>query len=128
MNRVEELTLKLIDRQISENELAELDRLLADDPQAGPVHVSLLDLEAALLSRQDGFDIAPQTMARIREPIQSPEPDRISVIAERRRPSRRRSARPLLRMLLAAKAPRKGSTWTAVILSHTSPSRSVKSP
>jgi hypothetical protein len=100
MNRVEELTLKLVDGQISERELAELDQLLADDPQAMPLHVSLLDLEAALLCRLDDFDVGPQTMASIRELPQPPQRDRVSVIARPRRP--RPSSRPLVRMVLAA--------------------------
>ena len=36
MNRVEELTSKLIDGDISDDEFDELERLLADNPQAVP--------------------------------------------------------------------------------------------
>ena len=66
MNRVEELTSKLIDGDISDREFEELERWLADDPQAVSLHAALLDVEAALLSRLERFDVAPQTMAKIR--------------------------------------------------------------
>ena len=46
--RVEELTLRLVDEEISEREAAELDRLLDADPTLERVHVGLLEQEAAL--------------------------------------------------------------------------------
>jgi ferric-dicitrate binding protein FerR (iron transport regulator) len=105
MNRIEELSLKLIDGDISDAEFAELERLLADDPQALSCHASLLDLEAALLARLNRFDVAPQTMATIRElvprPEPEPEPEPVRVV-ERRKPERRPSARRFVRMALAA--------------------------
>ncbi|TVS10276.1 MAG: hypothetical protein EA424_25690 [Planctomycetaceae bacterium] len=103
MNRIEELTLKLIDEEISDAEFAELERLLADDPQALRCHASLLDLEAALLGRRSRFDVAPQTMAKIRELVgrSEPQPEPVRVV-ERRKPERRPSARPFVRMALAA--------------------------
>ncbi len=101
MNRIEELTLKLIDEEISDAEFAELERLLADDPQALRFHASLLDLEAALLARLSRFDVAPQTMAKIREMVRGPEPEPVRVV-ERRQPQRRPSARRFVRMALAA--------------------------
>ena len=102
MNRVEELNSKLIDGDISDRELEELERWLEDDPQAVSLHAALLDVEATLLSRLDRFDVAPQTMAKIRELAQRPEVKPISVIAERRGLRRQRSSRRLVRWALAA--------------------------
>jgi ferric-dicitrate binding protein FerR (iron transport regulator) len=102
MNRVEELTSKLIDGDISDGEFEELARWLADDPQAMMLHAALLDVEAALLSRLERFDVAPQTMARIRELAREPQPEPIRVVADHRGVSRRRSSRRLVRFALAA--------------------------
>jgi len=67
MSRPEELTLKLIDGIISDQEHEELERLLKDDPEARKVHAALFDVEAALRSRREDFDVAAQTMDRVRE-------------------------------------------------------------
>jgi len=69
MNRPEELTLKLIDGVISDREFDELDRLLKDDPEAQEVHAALFDLEAALRSRREDFNVAAQTMERVRQVV-----------------------------------------------------------
>lgn len=67
MNRPEELTLKLIDGVISDREYEELERVLKDDPKSRELHAALFDLEAALRSRREDFDVAAQTMDRVRE-------------------------------------------------------------
>jgi ferric-dicitrate binding protein FerR (iron transport regulator) len=101
MNRIEELSLKLIDGDISDAEFAELERLLADDPQALRCHASLLDLEAALLAGLNRFDVAPQTMDTIRELVRRPEPEPVRVV-ERHEPRSRPSASRFVRMAVAA--------------------------
>ncbi len=67
MKRVEELTLKWIDGDMLPDEADELDRLLAGDPLARRVHVECCDLEAALRSRWNEFDVSEATLARIHD-------------------------------------------------------------
>ncbi|MBI2479933.1 MAG: FecR domain-containing protein [Planctomycetia bacterium] len=65
MKRVEELTLQWIDGVISQADAGELYRLLDVDPAARQVHVECCELEAALRSRVEDFDVVESTMARV---------------------------------------------------------------
>lgn len=66
MSRIEELTFRWLDGDLAEQEAEELERLLAEDPGARSEHAACCDLEAALRSRAEDFDVSAQTMARIR--------------------------------------------------------------
>jgi len=65
MNRAEDLTLKLIAETITPTESAELDHLLAADPEALHACAALLDLEAALLGEHGRLDVAPAVLRQI---------------------------------------------------------------
>ena len=66
MTRVEELTLKLVDGEITAEEREELERLIAQDVDAKRVHVFLMEQEGALrgMQTQQG-DPAAAVIARI---------------------------------------------------------------
>ncbi|AWM38048.1 WD domain, G-beta repeat [Gemmata obscuriglobus] len=66
MNRVAELTLKLLDRALTSAEAEELDALAAD-PRAEAEHLELLALEAELRALRTDFDLADATLAQIQE-------------------------------------------------------------
>lgn len=66
MNRVDELTFRLIQGDLSAAEQAELDNLLAQDEEARRRHVDLLRLEAALTGGGRPADVAEATVARLK--------------------------------------------------------------
>lgn len=66
MSDVERLTLQLLDGTISERELAELERLLAESDHARAVHVALCDQEAALRGDTMPLDVSRDAMERVR--------------------------------------------------------------
>ena len=65
MNRTDELTDRLIDGTLTDAEAAELEALLAADPDARARHLALLNLEAALRGLRADLDLAESTVARI---------------------------------------------------------------
>ncbi len=66
LQRIEELTLKLLDKQLTEAELAELEALVSGDPAAERAHLALLEQEASLRGERVDFgDLA----ARIRKGV-----------------------------------------------------------
>ncbi len=67
MSRVEELTLRLVDGEITDAELAELERLVREDPAAAARHVSMVDLEGQLRSQGRDPELAARAIERIRE-------------------------------------------------------------
>jgi hypothetical protein len=73
MTRIEELSARVADGIISEEERRELDALLADDPQARAVFLSTLETEAALRRRRRDVDVA----ARVMEGIERAREDRV---------------------------------------------------
>ncbi|MBM3978726.1 MAG: hypothetical protein FJ304_00300 [Planctomycetes bacterium] len=104
MNRTVELTAKLLDGALSDDECAELEALVAADPTAEAEYLALLDLEAELRATRTGLDFTVVTLARIRaaqaELTASAVLDRIE-----RAPAPAWAARP------AARAQRRG--WAA---------------
>jgi ferric-dicitrate binding protein FerR (iron transport regulator) len=66
MNRVEELTFRLIQGDLSAVEQAELDDLLAQDEGARRCHVNLLRLEVALIGGGRPADVAESTVAHLK--------------------------------------------------------------
>ncbi len=64
MNRIEELTFRLLDGGLAPHEQEELDRLLATD-EAVRRHVALLELEAALLATGPAPDVAGTAVERV---------------------------------------------------------------
>ena len=69
MNRVDELTLKLIDGVLTEDERRELERLVADTPEAARSHAALLDLVATLRGEARPPDVTARTLGQIQERI-----------------------------------------------------------
>ncbi|MDY3552817.1 hypothetical protein R5W24_001906 [Gemmata sp. JC717] len=67
MNRVAELTLKLLDHALTAAEAEELDALTAAAPRAEAEHLELLALEAELRALRTDFDLADATLAQIQE-------------------------------------------------------------
>lgn len=63
MTRSEELTLKLLDGAIGEEELNELEWLIATDAEGCDAHVALLELEGVLRGRSAYVDFADSIMA-----------------------------------------------------------------
>jgi len=66
MNRVEQLTLDLLDGVLDGPGLDELQRLLAADPTARAIHFGLCEQEAALRGRLSAFDVSRRAMDRVR--------------------------------------------------------------
>jgi hypothetical protein len=66
MTRVEELTLRLADGELSDREFEELERLVLRDPAAARTHLALLDLEAELRTQTEEPGLSHQTMQRLR--------------------------------------------------------------
>ncbi len=69
MNRTEELTLKLLDGEITDEEFKELDLLVASDQEAAECHATLLEQEALLRGDKKGIEITEATLSRIRETL-----------------------------------------------------------
>jgi DNA-binding beta-propeller fold protein YncE len=67
MTRTAELTAKLLDAALSDQESAELEGLIASDPAAADEHLALLELEAELRGLLTDLDLADRTLARVRE-------------------------------------------------------------
>ncbi len=65
MDRAEDLTWKWIDGIISQSEADELNDLLASDSTARRTHVECCELESALRSRIEDFDVSQSTLTRI---------------------------------------------------------------
>jgi hypothetical protein len=66
MTRLEELTIKLADDELPDDEWRELERLLATEPKAAATHRRLLEVEAALRGLRETLDLALPTVARLR--------------------------------------------------------------
>ncbi len=77
MNRVKELTLKYIDADIADEEIEELESLVASDPDARALHISLLEQEAVLRGGRVNLNLAPPTLAKIREEVSHRIEDRV---------------------------------------------------
>ncbi|HLF93053.1 MAG TPA: FecR family protein, partial [Planctomycetota bacterium] len=69
MNRVDELTLKLLDGTLTGEERMELERLVRDDAGAARAHAEMLDLVAAIRGEGPMADVAGRTLDRIHERI-----------------------------------------------------------
>jgi len=69
MKRIEELTLKLLDDAITEDEVDELKSLVASDPSAAQIHCDLVDQEAVLRGDHKRSDITEATLQTIRETL-----------------------------------------------------------
>jgi hypothetical protein len=69
MKRLEELTLRLLDGELSGEEAAELEALLRQDPSAEAAHVALLDLEVELRAKERDPNLARSTMERLKESL-----------------------------------------------------------
>ena len=67
MNRVEELTLGLLDGDLSAEEDRELERLVGSDEEAVRQHVTLLQLDAELRGEFGRGDVVRQALQSIRE-------------------------------------------------------------
>jgi uncharacterized protein YfaS (alpha-2-macroglobulin family) len=65
--RVEELTLKLLDDAISEKELEELEILIEQDQKMRKLHIDLIEQESALRGMREELDLSKKIMQRIRE-------------------------------------------------------------
>src|SRR5262245_34976397 len=66
MTRLDELTLKLIDSDLSDAEALELDVALSHDTPIREAHERLLEVEASLRAERTNLDLAQATMARLR--------------------------------------------------------------
>jgi anti-sigma factor RsiW len=66
MTRVEELTLRLVDEQITPAEREELVRLVTADRDARRAHLALMTIEATLRGRGQ-VEVSDQVMSRIDE-------------------------------------------------------------
>lgn len=69
MKRVEELTLRLLDGDLSDGELAELETLIARDPAAAAAHLALLDVEVELRAQGRDPGLARAAMGRLKESL-----------------------------------------------------------
>jgi len=65
MTRLQELTLRLADDTLPDDEWHELERLLATEPEAVATHLQLLKLEASLRGLRETLDLAGPTVARL---------------------------------------------------------------
>jgi ferric-dicitrate binding protein FerR (iron transport regulator) len=66
MNRVEELSLKLTEGELPVAERDELERLLAQDPEAAATHLELLQIEAGLRARRKNLDLAAAVVSQLK--------------------------------------------------------------
>ncbi len=66
MNRVADLTGRLIDGDLTPEDARALDELLQNDPQARRLHVHLLEVDKTLRGRGPGGDVTASVMAAIR--------------------------------------------------------------
>jgi len=72
MSRVEELTFKLLDAEISDADTEELEQLLSDSAEARDEHLACCKLEAGLRGRLGSVDVAARVMAEIAaQPVSS---------------------------------------------------------
>jgi hypothetical protein len=69
MSRLDELTLKLADGVLTEEERRELEGLLVQDPAAARSHAAMLDVVAELRGKAPAPDLVAKTMNRIQERI-----------------------------------------------------------
>jgi len=92
MSRIEELTFKWLDDELADEEAAELEKLLASDPEARAEHASCCDVEASLRSRAEDFDVSARTMARIRCLVPRPAGPAAPAPVQAVRPRPRRTA------------------------------------
>ena len=67
MTRIEELTLKLADESLGEDDARELERLLAQNQRARQVHIAILELEVRLRSKRDNLHLTANIMRRLRQ-------------------------------------------------------------
>ena len=70
IERIEELTLALLDREDSDATAEELESLIAADERAMEVHVSLVELEGLLRGEAEGADTAEAVVARIKRDLE----------------------------------------------------------
>jgi ferric-dicitrate binding protein FerR (iron transport regulator) len=92
MSRIEELTFKWLDDELTDEEAAELEQLLASGPAARAEYASCCDVEASLRSRAEDFDVSARTMARIRCLAPRPVAPAAPVPVQPAQPRRRRTA------------------------------------
>ena len=71
MKSIEELTLRFLDEELDEKELAELDELVNSDPAAREVFTGLLEQEGALRGLAADIDVSEATIERIQETLRS---------------------------------------------------------
>jgi len=74
MTRIEELTLKMLEGMISEEEMNELDWTVASDPAAARKHIALLELEATLRGMRTNVDVVGRVMGQLVETTGQPAP------------------------------------------------------
>ena len=65
MTRLDELTLEGLDRELSPEEVAELERLTAEQPEGQARRLRLLQVEAALRGERRARDLAPDIVAQV---------------------------------------------------------------
>jgi WD40 repeat protein len=95
MTRTAELTTKLLDGALSDDECAELEALVTSDPTAAAEHLALLELEAELRGLRTDLDLADSTLARIRDAQAERTADAVlTEIASRPAPAWSKTATP----------------------------------
>lgn len=67
MKRLDELTLKLVDGQLTPAEAVELDALVSGDPTAEAAQVPVLEIEGALRGLRDGINLAGPVLDQLRQ-------------------------------------------------------------
>ncbi|MBI4026891.1 MAG: hypothetical protein HY360_18040 [Verrucomicrobia bacterium] len=67
--RIEELTLKLLDGALSAAEKAELENLIAAGPEAAQRHLELMEQEASLRGNRVNLNLTEKIMARVRATV-----------------------------------------------------------
>jgi ferric-dicitrate binding protein FerR (iron transport regulator) len=117
MTRLDELTLKLADGLISDEELGELERLLEEHPEAIASQAELLELVARLRGEAPPPDIVEKTLGRIQERIS--ERIKIGVLGQIR--SRKLERKPGRRALRRAASERRSPPrpWSLVLVVST---------
>lgn len=91
LRTVEDLTLRLLDDVITEEEREQLHRLVLEDDEAARLHVRLIEQEAALRGFNRTLDLADATMERLRRA----QADRVSAsVMDEIRKHRDRQAEP----------------------------------
>ena len=98
MNRVDELTNAVLDGTASDDEIAELQRLVSS-AEAREAYLGLVEAEGELRARGPAADVARDTMARIRSDLRREVS--ANVMRKVRRISARRAARPVKRIAAA---------------------------